>query len=558
MFNIAYRGPEQNSLISDEELVEYVLRKAWTQSIVSVDTETVSLKNRACIGIGLGIGDNEGIYLQVLPSRSPYIPAVMELLSSPSITKIFHNALFDIGVLNSLAEQERLPIPSLKNIHDTSIMAQVSGYPTTLQILGEDLLHYQDMFSIQQLLAEHTAINMLEVPYPKVALKCLNDVRATWNLYHYLSNWPNRMVRECYEVDKDLIPVIREMEPKGLKLNQTRLREHEEELKQEVLFYKDICEGQYGFSPGSNQQVGYILALRGNILPLTKARKRKQLKTDEITLEQLTDPLAQIVLNYRKAVKLLGTYIQPWLGKDYAHTHFRIDLATGRFASFDRNLQNLPVKVRDIFTPDNDMFTWFDFNQIEMRIFAFISQDPVMLRVYREGKDIHWITQQALFPGSKKEDTFLRLIAKTFNYAMIFNASVLTLARHTKLPLKTCEIYRKKWLALYHVAYNWMIKTMVGEGAYTETLFGRRMLLPLDIETSPDHVAKCRLNYPPQGTAADIIKRAILQVSNRDLRLQVHDELLFDGYTEIPESIAYIHPDIIVPFEVKRGPVWVK
>ena len=366
----------------------------------------------------------------------------------------------------------------------------------------------------------------------------------------------NAAFLDNYSVDMKLIPILIGMSARGIALRQEPLQAWDTRLGEDALHYKDICERE-GFDPGKNQQVGYMLALRGNILPFT--RGGKQLKTDEDTLLGLDDPLATIVLQYRKATKLRSTYITPWLGKKRAYTNFRMDLSTSRLASFDRNIQNIPPAVREIFAPDSGVWTWMDWSQIEMRIFAYITQDPVMLDAYKTGKDIHSITQEALWPGSSPTNEEIRTKAKSFNFAMVYYATARTLSKTFRLPMELCSQYRAAWLDLYHVAHEWMESQIHIQGEWVETLFGRRLRLPDPIETSEGHVNKCKINYPVQGTAAGVVARGMLMCDGLDYNhvAQVHDELLFDGDVDPPESLRHILPGVDLPFKVNKSPVWV-
>ena len=361
-----------------------------------------------------------------------------------------------------------------------------------------------------------------------------------------------------YQVDIDLIPILLKMGRRGIRLRQEVLESWNDRLGEQVLAYKDICDRE-GFDPGKNQQVGFVLAARHNILPFTKSKK--QLKTDSKVLSKLSDPLAQVILGYREVSKLKGTYIVPCLGKSRFYTNFRIDLATGRLASYDRNVQNIPPKIREIFAPDSGTWTWIDWSQIEMRIFAYLSQDPIMMRAYEEGKDIHTITQMALWPNSSPDDESIRLRAKTFNFAMIYLAEAYTLSEHTGLPESACKEYRAYWLDHYNVAHGWMLR-QIEEGrklGWRETLFGRRLKLPSVELTSQGHVDKCAINYPVQGSAAGVVARGML-ICDRleyDFPIQVHDELVIDGDVDPPESLAHIIPELYLPFKVQKSPVWV-
>lgn len=358
-----------------------------------------------------------------------------------------------------------------------------------------------------------------------------------------------------YQTDITLLPILLKMGRRGIALRQEALEWWHHKLAQEILFYRDICNDE-GFDPSKNQQVGYVLASRGNTLPFT--RGGKQLKTDKDTLQKLDDPIAQIVLQFRKVNKTQTTYIIPSLGKSRFHTNFRLDLSTGRLASYDRNIQNIPPAIREIFAPDSGIWTRMDWNQIEMRIFAHLSQDQVMLEAFDKGEDIHWITQSTLWPGSDKDNTYIRKKAKTFNFAMIFNAKVYTLVKHTGLPQDVCKEYRERWLTKFRGAHDYMLRQEALPVDYVETMFDQRLRLPSLEETSESHVNTCKINYPTQGTAAGVIKRVMnyFDTLGFDQAIQVHDEILVDGDVDPPEGLEWIVPHLHLPFTIYKSPVW--
>ena len=571
MPDFIYRGPDPDNAIA----------RLTRASILAVDTETVSLNDYSCIGIGVYWGDSEGAYFPVLPDMSEHIPLVMWKLSDPSVTKIYHNGNgFDLEVLEQLAREEGFSSPD-DRIEDTSIMAQVHGLPAALQRIGEDWLGATDLFSISDLFKDYSCKDMLEVPQSHTADKCLNDCRTTWQLWHYLRARISVQQRECYEVDRDLIPILRTMQAKGIRLRDELLLNHQERLQRQVLQAKRECEIE-GFNPASGLQGGYVLAARGNILPFT--RSKRQLRTDEEALEELDDPLAQVILDYRGSAKLLSTYVKPWIGKDRAYTHYRLDLATGRLASgrlnswdtINRNFQNIPPSMREVFRPDSGIWSWFDYSQIELRVLAQIADDKVLKDAYTHNKDVHRITADNT--GIPDRDR-----AKTFNFAMVYGASDRIISRRTKIPLDRVKPARAEWLNLYSGIARYMRKQQDNHGDTVDSLFGRRMRLPEpreDATINPrafeSHVQKCAINYPIQGTAADIIKRAMIYIDRNydwDQRIQVHDELVFDGDIDLPvlektkepgselnklHPLANMHPDLCTPFETKKGLVWKK
>lgn len=559
-YNLAYRGPAK----TEQEILN---RLDVPPSLIAIDTETISLDDTSCIGIGISFREDESFYIQVLPNPSPLLLKVMEILSELHIVKVYHNAIFDLTVLSNLARQHDYKEPDIFNIQDTMLMAKNQGYEGELFGLGIDLLGYWNNYDIKTLLetyAPKKGRNMLHVPWDKVAEKCMNDTHTTYRIYHKLINWPNHKCHDCYEVDKRLLPLLLDISKKGLALNQDALEAHRKRLTIEVQKYKEECD-ELNFNPASPQQVGYVLASRGNTLPFTDKTLRKY-RTNEDALLSIDDPLAEVILGFRGANKLLSTYVKPSLGANRQYTHLRLDLATGRFASAGykshehvcTNQQNIPPNMRDIYEPDSNIFTNADYSQIEYRVFGYLAKDPVIMQTYAEGGDIHWSTQQVIHPGSDRKDEVARLNAKTFNFTTIFFGTLETLSRQTGIDITTCTSLVNDLHDRYSVAFQWAAEQRAIEVPWVETDAGRRCRLPDPVIFPQEHIDKCKVSYQVQGTAADIVKRAMLELANMgvDLRLQVHDEFLIDNYVEIPESLSHIHPELITPLETKWSAIW--
>lgn len=531
------------------EKQEDVEAELSNHSIFSCDTETISLKNRTCIGIGLCSGEHRWYFPFDIETGNRHADTISKILTDPTVTKLYHNVNYDYSVL-----EEALGIQiDWYGIEDSYLLAKNMGIEAGLEAIGTNMLGYTDMFSIQDLFTETglKSSTMLDVPLERVALKCLNDVRATYYGFDHLYNKASANELENYKVDMDLLPVLRQMERKGLGLNKPKLYEMQDQHFRSWMHKQQVCK-ELGFNPGSNQQVALYLAQQGCMLPMT--RSKKNLSVDEDVLLGVDHPVAKLVLDYRHEQKLLSTYLDPWIGEERAGYHFRSDLSTGRLASYDRNIQNVPPNMRSIFAPDSGTFTWFDYSQIELRVFAYLAHDEVMLEAYKTNADIHNITLTELGLSD-------RLLAKTFNFAMIYFAKAGTLAAHTKLPYDQCARFRKRWLDTYRGGYQYMLARSQDTKDYAETYFGRKMALPRgDSSYEVEHRNKCRINYPVQGTAADIIKRAMLRCKDLDMRVQVHDELVFDG--SIPDTdlamldLSSIASDIHTPYEVRRGEVW--
>lgn len=600
--HIAYMGPED---VTEESLVQRLLHEA--PQAISIDTETVTAKDRRMVGVGIGLNEREAVYFPTRPYRSRFLPLAWRLMLRPS-TKVYFNATYDVNAIldfwEDLIEDTPLDVPGMKplnhwtvleqidalamNVADASSMGQIQALPANT--LQDNALRYVGMGieAISDILPKRKT--MLDLDTSVVAYKCLRDCLATIRLYHRyggdawqkadghtwyaepniaLGWYPNEPssyyvtpgMKDCYQVDMKLLHLLTRMSRKGLGLRPRVLDAWYRRLRKQVMFYEDICSRE-GFNPGSPQQVGYTLAERGNFLPLTPSKK--QLATGEEILSQLSDPLATVILKYREFAKLLGTYIVPWQGQERARTHFRMDLSTARLSSYERNMQNIPGQTdltsgqRNIFKPDNGIWSSLDYDQIELRCFAYETQDPTMLRAYEEGSDIHATTQLVLWPDSSLKDKEYRRRAKVFNFGKVFYGRVQTLSAHTKLPIKVCAEYSEAWDATYPVAAAWMKAQEEGED-WIENMFGRRCRLPADpTRFTPKHTINCRINYPPQSGASDVVKRAMLRCDGYgfDQRLQVHDEVLVDGYVEFPQELAYVHPELATPFKSYHSPFW--
>ena len=561
-----YRGP----LTNEDEILDRLLHPP---SMIAVDTETVSLKDRTMLGFGIATSPNEAYYIPIWPEPSEVLRAAYGLIHNPAITKLGHNYTFDISVLRQFAVSRGWPLPDVVNIHDTGIMANVMAFEPDLHTLG---LKYGDLklFTIQDLLEgarEQTGkkqVNMTDVDSELVALKCMNDVRTTYRLFEVLSAQLTPRTLDCYQVDRELLGVLKTIERKGLKINHDVVQQKYLEYSDRCGLYEEWAEDQ-GFSISSPAQVGMFLANSGIVLPAT-ASGRQLATSDDILSKFAHNPLVGEVLTYRKYAKLLSTYVEPYLNADRFFTHFRLDLATGRLASGGEdcpdhvcgNGQNIPPDMRDIFAPDNGEFEWADMSQLEMRVFAHLSQDETLLDAYQNDKSIHEITFRSIYPQLEFNKNIPEYVkAKTFNFAMIFDANDNTLSAQCGITKAQAKQWKATWFDTYPGAYRWMKSIQDTNTTFEETIFGRRMRIPNDYERGRGHANKCRINYPVQGSGADLNKRAVLKLYKggytNDLRLQVHDEVLNDGLFDFPhELVSRIHPEIFVPWEVKQGKVW--
>lgn len=589
MASIGYLGPRD---LTEEQLINW-LQEA-TPDLIAIDTETVSLTDRRVIGVGIAINEHEAVYWPTWPMPSKYLNLLWRLLASHAI-KVFHNSMYDLHGLHDYAGKEsfeadlefvgptRVAEGGQPLLADTALKGQVQALPEgSLQYMAHAYIG-MEIDAVRDILPAKR--KMTDIGEPEVALKCMKDCLATIRLEHKMggkkwweaeghtwsydrnlsgydpseptSYYVTPQMKDCYQVDIRLIPLLMRMSMRGVGLRPKVVTDWFERLSLEKQRYEDICQQEF-FNPGSQQQVGYILAKRGNMLPFTD-RNMKRLKVDKEVLQELSDPLAVVVLKHREVSKIKGTYLQHWLGKDRAYTHFRFADAGTRLASYDDNMQNIPKVLRVVFEPDNGAWTVADASEIEMRMIAYASQDPVMMQVYRDGGSVHTETQLALWPGSDPKDKMQRLPAKTFNFAMSFGADDETLHEKTRLPIEVCREYRGVWQAHYPDAYDWIVERMDSPTPYSEDIFGRRSRLPKQPEAPYRHIRNCRVNYVPQSSATSVVKRAMLLCDEEgfDQALVVHDEILNDGVVRFPLSeMAQIHPGVPTPFEAEVTLDW--
>ena len=522
--------------------------------VVAVDTETVSTTDRTLLGIGVAIDKDTAFY--VTPDEGERFWRVIEILRDSAVKTVYHNAPFDLRVLREYKVDYR-------NIDDTAIMARLKYGWAVL----EDVAMRECMIEVESAgayLDRYGAKDMRNTPSDALAQKCAVDATATYAIWETLWDDTNP---EYYSVEIRVASLLEKISQRGLRLDQERREFLHTYYTREKGFLLEIARGM-GFNPGSPQQVGFILQKRHNFLPLTKGKRA--LKTDDAVLRKLNDPVAGMVILYRLYTRLIGNYLEPWRGVMRAYTTMHMDAITGRVSSSnagklepDRNLMNVPKKaelpsapypVRSCIVPDADVMTRMDVNQIELRVLAYLSGDKNMSTVYAtEGGDIHAETMTAM--------SAIRDIAKTFNFAMVYLGSASTIADH----LGTSDIgrvhrYMQAWLAHYDGAAKWMTSQTV-EGiraGYVETMYGRRM--PIPFERGENHARSCCVNYPVQGTAAEIFKRMMLECEDLldDTLLPIHDEYLFDGDQRSRldvEALSHVSP-IYTPVEIDVMSRW--
>lgn len=532
-------------------------------NIIGADTETISLKEDIAIGISIAVSPSCGFYFPLFPVTSPVVP--WHLLKDPRYVKIFHNALFDLLCMREYEIDGT-------NIRDTNIMARLQCFQFA-DLESMSIVHKMEVHNAGDMLKEKGVKTMLELDPAEVAKKCMQDSMATLQLYFNLL--PDADLAYLQK-EMETIPIMEKMSARGILIDQEFRYMMEEILDSEVDFFEKLCEETDGFKPSSSQQVSYILAKRGaykvfHRLPYTKGRNGvKKLSSAKEVLEQMDDPLASAILTYRSKASLLHGFVQPWKHSERAYTRFHLDAVTGRPSSARRNMQNIPGKPnepnpRNMLLPDSAIFTDWDFSQLELRILAYLSGDKEMQYIF---------SLPTLNPdGTKNREASIHAqtedfmgipykIAKNFNFALTYGGDDNTLAQTANIRDKGLVArLRKLWAAKFPQAWDWIeaCQWEARSGSqFVETLYGRRIRLPNPEEQGLDHLLSCSINYRIQPSAAEILKRALITCKDFDLALQVHDQLLIDGYVEenwLKDNIE--HSSLLyTPIEVNYETRW--
>lgn len=522
-------------------------------SIVGVDTETHTIEDKTMIGLAIALSTEYAVWFR---ADSPYLSMALRALRDPNVTKVFHNSKFDFDVLEPYLIDET-------NFEDTEILAYTLNLPQRLYNLANHLGGKQivpDKFYNFTIPKGGTMLEVFQSDSNFVLQKCCIDARLTLMCWKKLES--KRV--QSYTIDRDIVHILRKMEKAGVATNQACISEFYDELTEQTNYMRQIIQTK-GCDPNSNQQVGIALAQRGYRLPYTKSRK--QLKVDEKILHDLPDVLAQSILVYREKAKLLNTYVVPLLGKERARTHYNnTRVITGRLSSSNPiNMQNIPDYFRIVFVADDTFFS-YDAIQIELRVIAYLAQDKVMMAAFANGKDIHQETMDRMgITGNISNAVVARRLAKTLNFATTYLAGIDTIIENAKkeniiITPQQATDFRDRHFQIYTGIrdYIYSQREQILKHGYVTTLFGRvrkadqtRMYNPQSTEA----VVRELFNMPVQGTASEIIKMMMAKAARYDLRIQVHDELVYDGACPPPSLFIGLAP-FETPLKLSVGKSW--
>ena len=563
-------------------LVENELQRASLRAELSVqdefcfDTETTGLDTQSSdiVCISFAFRKHEA-YCVTIPKNQQEAKKIIEefreIFADENITKIGQNIKFDMLMLSNYGIEVK------GKLYDT-MLAHYLIQPDlkhNLDFLCDIYLNYKKI-PTDDLIGKKgkNQITMRSVSPEKLRDYSCEDADLTFQLKHKINpDLDKSGVRELFEtLEMPLVPVLVHMENAGVKINSEELNVYAKVLLEQIIqIEKEIIElAGVSFNVSSPQQLGIILFEKLKIDSDAKKTKTKQYSTAEETLVQLVHkhPIVQKILDFRGLKKLLSTYVEalPLLvdkrtGK--IHTSYNQAIAaTGRLSSVNPNLQNIPIRsvngreIRKAFIPSDDNHTFLsaDYSQIELRIMAAMSQDEEMLKAFNEGKDIHAITAAKIYQIPENEvDGDMRRKAKTANFGIIYGISAFGLSQRLNIPRSEAKELIDGYFRNFPKIKQFMDKQieLARNQGFVQTIKGRKRYLT-DINSANAVVRgmaeRNAINAPIQGSAADIIKIAMINIYRQfetlklksKMVLQVHDELNFDVLKTELEQVKQI------------------
>ena len=566
--------PLRYEAIMDESALEQLIDRIRACGYVAFDTETTGLDvlNDTLVGISLSIKEREAFYI---PIEHRYFGAPQQLdtdlvvrklksvMEDPGLIKIAHNLKFDAAILANVGIEVAGPLYDTmieSYVLNSSAVPQHSLDKLALKHLDVSTTKYEDIVGKGK---NQITFDMVEIE--KATDYAAEDADIALRLHNTL--WPKlepaKPLRNVFrDIDMPLVPVLMRIELNGVLLDEAALRQQSAELQSRIETVEQAVYRNAGttFNLSSPKQIREVLF---DQLGLKSSRKTGagQMSTSEAVLSELAadHEVPRLLLEHRSLFKLKSTYtdklpelINKRTGR--VHTSFNQAVAsTGRLSSVDPNLQNIPIRtaegkrIREAFIADpGSILISIDYSQIELRLMAHLSSDPGLLDAFARGEDVHRFTASEVFdcpPESVSSDQ--RRHAKAINFGLMYGMSAFGLARNLQIEVGQAQAYIEQYFTRYPSVREFMDNTRIKarEYKYVDTIFGRRVHLP-EINSNHygrrQHNERAAINAPLQGSAADIMKLAMIEVdkwlaqsdSGTRMLLQVHDELVLEAPSE--------------------------
>ncbi|WP_454784744.1 DNA polymerase I [Legionella sp. WA2024007413] len=539
---------------------------------IAIETTSIEIMAAEIVGISLALKEGRCVYIPLTHLdgttqliREEVLTALKPILENPKIKKIGQNLKYDYAVLKNQGINlkgvyydtmlESYVLNSASGRHDVESMA--------LKYLGQKTIGYEEVAG-----KGAKQLRFDQVPVAKAAAYAAEEAVITLQLHNKLFSMIPESVQNVFnEIEMPLVPVLGDMERLGVLIDSITLEQHGNRLKERIHALEQEALQLAGrpFNLNSPKQLQEIL-FDSQKLPVIARTPTGQPSTAESVLQELAYDyrLAAVILEYRSLTKLVSTYIDTLPKKINPQTH-RVHTsynqavaATGRLSSSEPNLQNIPIRseegrlIRTAFiAPENCLILAADYSQIELRIMAHLSQDENLLKAFARGWDIHTATASEIFQTPLDEvSSEQRRRAKAVNFGLIYGMSAFGLAKQIGVERQDAQYYIDTYFQRYPKVLEYMNRTrqQAHHQGYVETLFGRRLYLPeINARNMVRQKAAERtaINAPMQGTAADIIKKAMISIAHwqneqknppAKMIMQVHDELVFEVQAQEIES----------------------
>lgn len=549
-------------LVNEETALRELISQLQKEQEICVDTETTDIRpmRAKLVGVGLCVHPGKAWYI---PLKERLLEILRPLFANPHIAFCGHNIKYDAHVLLN----EGIPIVNLA--FDTML----ASYLLTPQNQrhGLDQLSLEKFgkvkIPISDLLGKgKKQVTMAEVPIEQVTTYCCEDVDYTCRLKElFKKDLEKEKLMDLFtEIEMPLLPILLKMERTGIFVDKEKLAKMSEELRLQLGHLEKEIYGLAGeeFNISSPKQLSSILFEKLGLPAPKKTATGFSTSADVLESLQESSPIVQKILDYRGLEKLRSTYvdalpeqIHPETGRVHC-TFNQFVAATGRLSCQDPNLQNIPIrskegrKIRAAFRPEQPHWSFLagDYSQIELRLLAHLSEDPSLIKAFQEGEDIHVFTASEVFNVPLKEVTpIMRQRAKAVNFGVIYGQQAFGLSQGLAIDMKEASAFIKTYFDRYKRVKEFLesCKESARKTGRSVTMTGR--LRPIPEINSPNPILRAAserlaINTPLQGTAADLIKLAMIEVDmilQRDpslgvMLLQIHDELLF----ETPDSQA--------------------